>query len=472
MKKKLPLNELLGLCTVFIMGLQTLNAQNNTTLSQEEQRPIDCLTQAPDLKWENEFQKQIAEYKQSLSKGTAAASYLIPVIVHLVYNGNTEATIGTGANLKAAQITAQIDALNDAFAGFTKGNSTLPAPFAAVDANDIPIRFCLALIDKNGATMSEPGIERISFQSKSWSDPVSLAGNATNVQNYFTNTIKPATIWDPTKYFNIWLGDFLPQNGGGLIGYATFPSGTTNTGLSGFGSATTDGVVMASRCFGDKDKFAAGYYSRDAYAYGITTVHEAGHWLGLRHISGDGTCGDDYCNDTPKQKGGNGGCANGLNWNCPTYPFQANQCTGNTNGEMFQDYMDYSDDRCRSIFTADQKTRMMTTMANGTYRKLLGTHGLCTFIATGLSQVNNPNFVTIAPNPNAGNFNVSFDSNTKENYTLELRNVLGQVIYQETLTNHIGVYSKQFDVSEFSKGMYMISLTDGKNEVVKKIIVY
>lgn len=39
--------------------------------------------------------------------------------------------------------------------------------------------------------------------------------------------------------------------------------------------------------------------------------------------------------------------------------------------------MDYSDDKCRSLFTKDQVTRIQTTMATGTRRKTLGTHGLC-----------------------------------------------------------------------------------------------
>ena len=469
MKKELLKDKLLVITALIIIGTHPLKSQNKEVNLEDKKRPIDCLTKEPGIEWENEFQKQITIYEQNRSK-TITAPYTIPVIVHVVYNGSTEATIGTGANLKAAQIKAQIDALNDAFAGITPGNSSLPTPFANVDANDVPIQFCLALKDANGVALTEPGIERISFQSKSWSDPVTL-GNA-NVQNYFTATIKPTSIWDPTKYFNIWVGDFYPANGGGLIGYATFPNASGNSDLNtSLGTNKTDGIVMASRCFGDKDKFSSGYYGQINFAYGITTVHETGHWLGLRHISGDGTCLNDYCADTPPQKGGNGGAASGLNWYCPTYPFQANGCSGNPNGEMFQNYMDYSDDRCRSLFTVNQETRMLTTMANGTYRKLLGTHGLCS-ITTGLSQVVNPNFMIIAPNPNAGNFNISFDSSTKENYKLELRNVLGQIIYQEILTNHIGLYSKQFEVAEFGKGIYMISLSDGKNEVVKKIIVY
>jgi PKD repeat protein len=178
------------------------------------------------------------------------------------------------------------------------------------------------------------------------------------------------------------LGDFT--NKSNFLGYATFPVASGLSGLdpSETGTTTTaqtDGVVMGSNVFGCKALYANGYYFTEPYIYGVTSAHEVGHWLGLRHISGDEVCGTDYCNDTPTQSGGYKNCANGLNWGCPTYPFQANKCGSgkSPNGEMFQNYMDYSDDKCRSLFTKDQVTRIQTTMANGARRKTLGTHGLC-----------------------------------------------------------------------------------------------
>ncbi len=53
-------------------------------------------------------------------------------------------------------------------------------------------------------------------------------------------------------------------------------------------------------------------------------------------------------------------------------------CSGNSpNGEMFMNFMDYTDDPCMYMFTVDQTTRIQTAMANSPYRKFLGTHGLC-----------------------------------------------------------------------------------------------
>ncbi len=371
MKKKL-----LVLGTGFCLTFCTLlNAQQDPDTKEFYGT---CATKAPSVESEQAFQKQIAAYKQAKAKGMVV-SYEIPVIVHILYKQGV--AVGSAANIAAAQVKAQIDALNDCMAGITPGNSSLPAPFAKVDANDIPVHFCLATKGTDGKTLPEAGIDRINFTSKNWKDPATLTAN--ELMSYFDQTIKPNSIWDPKKYFNIWVGDFFDPQKGGVLGYATFPVGTGLQGLDeNLETPSTSGVVMGTRVFGCKAKYANGYYAGEAYIYGITTAHEVGHYLGLRHIGGDMSCsnkGGDFCDDTPLQKGGYQSGPSGQNWGCPTYPFQANACGSGTspNGEMFQNYMDYTTDACRSLFTQDQEDRMMTSMANGTYRKAFGTHGLC-----------------------------------------------------------------------------------------------
>jgi hypothetical protein len=100
-------------------------------------------------------------------------------------------------------------------------------------------------------------------------------------------------------------------------------------------------------------------------------VHEIGHWLGLRHVWGDGNCLNDFCADIPTAKAANFGC--------PNPPANVNLCGAGTspNGEMTMNFMDYTDDLCMYMFTNDQKTRMQTAMSQGTFRNQLGTHGLC-----------------------------------------------------------------------------------------------
>ena len=100
---------------------------------------------------------------------------------------------------------------------------------------------------------------------------------------------------------------------GGILGYATFPN-PGSSGLQGlsapFGTTTTDGVVILNQAFGSRTKYPSGYYTT-SYDLGRTATHEVGHWMNLRHIWGDATCGSDLVGDTPAH--------NTANYGCPTY---------------------------------------------------------------------------------------------------------------------------------------------------------
>ncbi|MCB9232995.1 MAG: PKD domain-containing protein [Bacteroidia bacterium] len=99
------------------------------------------------------------------------------------------------------------------------------------------------------------------------------------------------------------------------------------------------------------------------YHKGRTTTHEVGHWLGLRHIWGDGGCSvDDYCSDTPASDAANYGCT---------------ATTSCGSQDQIENYMDYSDDLCMDMFTACQKTRMQTVLTNSPRRSTLGTSTVC-----------------------------------------------------------------------------------------------
>jgi len=93
-------------------------------------------------------------------------------------------------------------------------------------------------------------------------------------------------------------------------------------------------------------------------------------------------------------------------------------------------------------------------------------------MGVGIEEVPNPHSLSVYPNPNDGNFVVSFFSANKESYTIELTNALGQIVYKEQMTDFTGKYAKQLSVEAFGKGVYMINLTNESHETVKKIIVY
>ncbi|MDP5082126.1 MAG: zinc metalloprotease [Winogradskyella sp.] len=265
--------------------------------------------------------------------------YLIPVVVHVVHNGEE---IGTGANISEAQVKSQIEVLNEDFRRISGTNGFNP------DGVDTQIEFYLATLDPEGNMLSEPGIHRYNGGLPVWP-----TGFFTSVDSQ----LKPATFWDPNRYFNIWTVNFGGFVGRNLLGYAQFPS---NSGLSGLnvngGSAETDGIVVGYKYFGSSEK---GNFSdlNTTYDLGRTTTHEVGHWLGLRHIWGDGDCAvDDFCDDTP--------ISDEPNYSCETHVSCGTQ-------DMIENYMDYTEDQCMSLFTQNQKDRMIQVLQNSIRRNTL-----------------------------------------------------------------------------------------------------
>ncbi len=234
----------------------------------------------------------------------------IPVVVHVLYNTVSQ-------NVSDAQIASQIQVLNEDFRKLNADVSNAPAAFSGLAA-DCEINFCLAQRDPNGNAST--GIERKYTTNTNWTQ--------NDAMKY--NMYGGLDAWDRNSYLNIWVVKI-----NGLLGYSQFPGG----------SPLTDGVVINYRAFGTMGSAIAPYNK------GRVATHEVGHWLNLFHIWGDdgGSCaGTDLVNDTPNQAG--------ENYGCPTFPLVS--CSGAPDGDMFMNYMDYTNDACKNMFTAGQKVRI------------------------------------------------------------------------------------------------------------------
>lgn len=291
----------------------------------------------------------IEQYKATQAVSSQAGGIIyIPVVVHVIHNGDA---YGVGENIADEQVESQITVMTQDYRRMmgTRGYNT-----NAVGA-DTQIEFVLAKVDPNGNPTN--GIDRVNLCKDSYT-----AASFSAIQTLVNTTVKPATIWDPTQYMNMWCVNW---DGSGLLGYAQFPSNSTLGDIAtNGGAANTDGVVAGHSYFGSREIFPAGNYGDTTYDKGRTMTHEVGHFLGLRHIWGDvSNCtGDDGCADTPM--------ASTANYECPT---GADSCPSNAGLDMIENYMDYTDDSCMSIFTNDQKTRIATVMNNSTRRASLKT---------------------------------------------------------------------------------------------------
>jgi hypothetical protein len=293
-----------------------------------------------------QLEQHIASYISSLNKSnpnerliTPNSTIIIPVVVHVLHNGEG---IGVGRNISDAQVQSQIDVLNEDFRRLNANRFNTPNAFAGV-ASDPNIEFRLACIDPNGNATN--GIHRVQTNVTQFNFVTTnnqVDETATGIK--FTAT-GGTDAWPTDRYLNMWVCSIAPSPNGQLLGYAQFP----------FDYATkpnTDGVVALNTAFGRVGNL------RFQYDQGRTITHEVGHWLDLFHIWGDATCGDDQCGDTPQQLGPNQS-------NCPGFPHFSACANNGVNGDMFMNYMDYTVDGCKNIYTIDQTNRMRAIFSTG-----------------------------------------------------------------------------------------------------------
>lgn len=262
------------------------------------------LRENPDLARQMEMYESLAE--KAIAEGRLVNGKIqIPVVVNVLYKTSAQ-------NISLAQIQSQIDAINRDFNALNSDFNQVPSTFSGVKAN-VGISFVLDIVNRKSTSKT------------SW-------GTRDTMKKTSKGGLNPTS---PTTKLNIWICTI----GGGILGYAQFPGG----------SSATDGVVIDSRYFGTTGTATAPFNK------GRTATHEIGHWMNLRHIWGDTTCGNDLVSDTPVH--------NTANYGIPTYPHYST-CSG-TPIEMTMNYMDYTDDAGMYMFSNGQKSRMLAIFSSG-----------------------------------------------------------------------------------------------------------
>ena len=235
----------------------------------------------------------------------------------------------SGSPVSDAQIVHQIDLLNNDFAKKGANIHKLREEFQNLAA-DTEIRFCLATEDPDGnptsgVTYSNTSIDRIALATEM----------GRKVIHY--DQLGGKTGWDPARYINIWIADYGES---GILGYGSIP------GTAPYPEEI--GLVMDRKSFGATGSASSGGF----YNKGHTLTHEMGHFFGLLHIWGeeDESCTDsDEVEDTPNATGPYLGCPSGRQESCGV-------------SNMYQNFMDLTDDRCLAAFTHGQAMRMQATI--------------------------------------------------------------------------------------------------------------
>jgi len=376
----------------------------------------------------------------------------IPVVVHIIHN-NSDGSIG-GANISDAQIQSQIDVLNKDYRRLNADTANAPSVVNAVGA-DVKFNFCLATIDPNGNATN--GITRTYSSQVSFIYPTD------------ETTVKALSYWPSNQYLNIWVCNlFLSNTTQVLLGITQFPGGDTLSGLAATdGNALTDGLLVNYQSFG-----TTGSTLLPQYALGRTVTHEIGHWFGLFHPWGIYNSGDctlsDYCNDTPV-------CGDPYYASAPSCnssSFANNPPVNCSDRRMFEDFMEYSDDGCMNIFTQDQKTRMRLALVLSPRRlALLSANNHCnaSITATTAPVITAGLFLNVFPNPATDIITIQTNFSSTQKLEYKIYNAMGQFVYDSQEQNPLNGM-KQINLSGYASGIYFIQVSDGSQQIVKRIV--
>lgn len=335
-------------------------------------------------------------------------------------------------HVSVAQALQQIDVLNRDFAGTGENVERLPADFRDI-VGSAQLQFCLATTDPDGAptsgiTFTETDIRDIALR---------YGEGGRRVIHY--DQLGGKTGWDPTRYINIWLGEF-----GTILGSSAFPGLTPHD--------EEIGLVINISHFGAIGD--AGYVNE--YGRGHTLTHEMGHFFGLTHIWGQGTnpsCNDsDNITDTPNAAGPYFNCPDGDRFSCGT-------------NNMYQNFMDLTDDYCLAAFTQGQVNRMRAVA--DIYYPDMHSENACT--------VPEPNYDTWydglvwASDPGSDKLVLYHPEGFTGAVKVEVFSADGKRVQQGSWVNDV---SALIDLSRVGPGVYFVYLTYLDSRKCRKIVVY
>jgi Pregnancy-associated plasma protein-A/Secretion system C-terminal sorting domain len=412
------------LCLPSILVVCTLHAQRNcyqTNYSKQLMLASNHLSPYAGIIKQNNNNADINTVAGANDHGVKAieqvAVITIPVVVHILWNQHSE-------DIPDAQIRAQIASLNKDFSGTNADNALVPAYFKHL-ATGTGIQFALARIDETEKPTT--GIIR------KWT---TITGFGFDDRMKYTE-LGGSTAWNPDQYLNVWVCTLQS----GVQGYASSP-----------GSAKeTDGVVIANNVFGMQP---SGPFNK-----GRTATHEIGHWLGLQHIWGDDNCGDDNIDDTPPQYGPTRGCPSGVKLSCGT----------NITGDMYMNFMDFTDDACMCMFTNGQREHMRSLFEPvGARNALLFSPALNGPLPPESPLPSSENAtLQLFPNPAINIITIRTDDSVDLiGKTYRIFNFLGQVVGSAVINNH----QQKIIIAQLPDGIYYIQIDGLKNKHQLKFV--
>jgi hypothetical protein len=278
--------------------------------------------------------------------------------------------------------------------------------------------------------------------------------------------------WDTEQYMNIWICKIQPieifgEVIGQVLGFAFPPNNLANWPPDvGAPTPEEDGVVIDFRVVGSNNPNAIEVPGEMGFLTirGRTPVHEVGHYLGLRHIWGDGglfgpnDCAQsDGIADTPFADAQSP-------FDCDT---TKNSCDhieefyGLNMPDMIENYMDYSDETCMNLFTQGQVDHMRNVL----FGPRVGLIGGPASVSRNATQLD----FSVWPNPARTHV---YLNPVIEHQPFEVRLItISGVQIDEMLFAGGEQTPVQIDTRSLEPGIYLLEVRSGLQTGVRKVVV-
>ena len=344
----------------------------------------------------------------------------VPVVFHILYQNPQQ-------NPSLETLGLLIAALNRDLNKRNSDTSNIPAVFRPL-ATTMGFEFQLAKMDPGGKATN--GVVRKYTPVSYWLSDDKMKFSASYGDD----------AWDSKSYLNVWICNMKD-----VLGYSTLP------GMD----PKKDGIVLSF-----EDLFNPRGTTPTINDF-RTIVHEVGHWLNLYHMWGEGYCGDDKVDDTPKQSSYTPGCPNGTRVTCGNGPV----------GDMYMNFMDFTDDVCMNMFTKGQRKRARVLFeAGGPRNSILYSKGLNTpFIPFKEQESFYPTwmYAQVYPNPASTSINIYFEYDVRwMGRKIEILDMSGRVVSSKIISSA----TETFDVSRLTAGVYLIRAEKGEEKIHTKFI--
>lgn len=429
-----------SLFLVFVLCLSQLVGQEHNHNVEQclSHKYIDYMDQkVPGYKSQVQDAFEVAKYTPTSKTNQ---EYVIPVVVHVVYNTPDQ-------NIPDSTIQKQIELLNLDFKRQNADTINMRTDFEIVKGNP-NIKFVLAQIDPDGNPST--GITRTSTSIETFADIGLISGNFEGLERIKSTADGGSDAWDTERYLNIWVGNMALFGQTFLLGYASPPAGLPNWPPGSIPNIV-DGVVLQFDAVGDNNPNQIDFGAGPQNALGRTATHEVGHYLGLRHIWGDGDCNEeDGIDDTPNADAQS-------DFDCDSIK---NSCVDNIQGfdlpDMIENYMDYSAETCQNSFTQGQVDLMRSVLENQRFDLVNDNPANVTFYELAAN---------IYPNPVSASLTVEVGFGKATNY--EVIDIRGKSIMNGLLNSE----TNTIDCSMLQKGSYFVRLFNSGVPVTTKRIV-